>query len=201
VTDSASILLLYHSRHGAVAAVAEAIAEGVESVDGACARLRRVPEVSPRSERVDDPVPVSGPPYAELDELASCDGLLLGSPSYFGSMASPLKHFIDQTSPLWLSGALIGKPAGVFTSASSLHGGHESVLLEMIKPLLHHGMLIAGIPYSEPALLNTRSGCAPYGASHDDRPQGSPPSAEESACARALGRRVAELALRLKADA
>ncbi len=201
MSEAVNILLLYHSRHGAVAQLAERIAEGVESIDGTSALLRRVPEVSPQTEQSVDPVPSQGPPYAELDELAGCDGLILGSPSYFGSMASPLKHFIDQTSPLWLSGALIGKPAGVFTSASSLHGGHESVLLEMIKPLLHHGMLIAGIPYSEPALLNTRSGCAPYGASHDDHPQGSPPSAEESACARALGRRVAELALRLKASA
>lgn len=196
---SARILLVYHSRHGAVAALAERIAEGVESMDGASAVLRRVPEVSPTTEQTEDAIPSSGPPYARVEDLANCDGLILGSPSYFGSIAAPLKHFIDQTSPLWLSGALIGKPAGVFTSASSLHGGHEAVLLEMIKPLLHHGMVVAGIPYSESALLNTRSGCAPYGASHDDHPQGAPLSDEETACARTLGRRIAQLALRLGA--
>ena len=201
MSGSVRILVLYHSRHGAIAGLAERIAEGVESCAAAEALLRRVPEVSPQSEQTAEAIPAEGPPYATLDELAGCDGLLLGSPSYFGGMASPMKYFIDQTSPLWLSGALIGKPAGVFTSASSLHGGHESVLLEMMKPLLHHGMLIAGIPYSEPALLNTRSGCAPYGASHDDHPQGVAVSEDEAACARALGRRVADLALRLKSGA
>jgi len=200
LADEARILLLYYSRHGSVAALAERIAEGVESVSGALALLRRVPEVSPRTEQSDDPLPISGPPYAEPDELSACDGLILGSPAYFGSMASPLKHFLEQTSPLWLSGALIDKPAAVFTSASSLHGGHESVLLGMIKPLLHHGMLIAGLPYSEPAVVNTRSGCTPYGASHHDHPQGAPLSEDEVRCARALGRRVAKLALRLKSS-
>ena len=194
------ILLVYYSRHGSVARLAEHLAEGVESVDGAEARLRRVPEVSPLTEQSEEAIPASGPPYATTGDLSDCDGLLLGSPSYFGSMAAPLKHFLDQTSPLWLSGALIGKPAAVFTSASSLHGGHESVLLEMMKPLLHHGMLIAGLPYSEPALLNTRSGCTPYGASHDDHPQGAAINKDEQACAHALGQRLARLAASLKAD-
>ncbi len=196
--EDLNILLVYHSRHGAVARLAERIAEGVESVDGVSALLRRVPEVSPNNEQTEATVPEAGPPYAEPEELSACDGLILGSPSYFGSMASPLKHFIDRTSTLWLAGALIGKPAAVFTSASSLHGGHESVLLEMIKPLLHHGMVIAGIPYSEAALTRTRSGCTPYGASHDDQTPGAPLSEEETACAYSLGRRVAELAQRLK---
>ncbi len=200
MTTPVRILLLYYSRHGSVARLAERLAEGVESVDGAEALLRRVPEVSPLTEQSEDSIPASGPPYASSEDLSGCDGLLLGSPSYFGNMAAPLKHFLDQTTPLWLSGALIGKPAAVFTSASSLHGGHESVLLEMIKPLLHHGMVIAGIPYSEPSLHSTRSGCTPYGASHDDHPQGAAISKDERSCARTLGQRVARLAARLKYD-
>jgi len=194
------ILVLYYSRYGATAELARNIAHGVEEVSGVQARLRTVPEVSAVCEAVADTVPEQGPPYATLDDLRECSGLALGSPTRFGNMAAPLKYFLDGTSPLWLSGALIGKPAALFTSSSSLHGGQESTLLSMMLPLLHHGMLILGLPYSEIELLHTQSGGTPYGASHhggvdNDRPI----THEEKQLAIALGRRLAVTARQLEA--
>ena len=195
---SIEILVLYYSRHGATAEMATYIARGVEERDGATARLRTVPAVSTVCEAVEDDIPSAGPPYAEMDDLADCQGLILGSPTRFGNMAAPMKYFIDQTSNLWLAGKMAGKPAAVFTSTSSLHGGQETTLLSMMLPLLHHGMLITGLPYSEPALLKTTTGGTPYGASHlagiDSR---NPLSNDEIDLCRALGRRVADIALRL----
>ena len=197
---SAEILILYYSRKGSTAALARHVARGVESVAGAQARLRTVPPVAPVTQVAAAPVPDSGAPYCELDDLKHCAGLVLGSPTRFGNMAAPLKAFIDSTSGLWLSGALSGKPAGVFTSTSTQHGGQESTLLSMMLPLLHHGMLIVGIPYTEAALSTTTAGGTPYGASHvagSDAPRA--PQAEERALAEALGRRVALAALKLRA--
>jgi NAD(P)H dehydrogenase (quinone) len=162
----AEVLILYYSRHGATAEMARLIARGVEEVSGVTARLRTVPEVSPVCEAMEDSIPAQGAPYVSTTDLAECDGLILGSPTRFGNMAAPMKHFLDTTSSLWMGGKLIGKPACVFTSTSSLHGGQESTLLSMMLPLLHHGMLLMGIPYSETALLHTQSGGTPYGASH-----------------------------------
>ncbi len=194
----AEILVLYYSRHGATAAMAQQIARGVEEVSGAQARLRTVPAVSNVCEAVEDDIPASGPPYADHDDLRECTGLILGSPTRFGNMASAMKYFIDSTSDVWLSGALAGKPAGVFTSTSSLHGGQESTLLSMMLPLLHHGMLISGLPYSETDLMHTTTGGTPYGASHvagaDNK---NPLSEEEKRLCKALGRRVAEVAVKL----
>ncbi len=197
---SAEILVLYYSTHGATAELARQVCRGVESVAGAQARLRTVPAVSAENERPVVQVPEHGAPFATHDELANCDGLLLGSPTRFGNMAAGLKYFLDGSSALWASGALIGKPAGVFTGSSSLHGGQETTLLTLMLPLLHHGMLIVGVPYSESALARTRSGGTPYGASHFT-PYGQTPSLteDEQAIARAHGRRVAEIALVLKA--
>ena len=191
------ILVVYYSKHGSVARMAEEIGLGVDAVAQCEAVLRCLPPVSATSEQLEPAVPASGPPFARIDELEECAGLLLGSPGYFGNMAAPLKHFLDQTSALWLGGAMIGKPAGVFTATSSLHGGQETVLTSMMLPLLHHGMLVTGIPYSEPALNQTRSGGTPYGASHVAGQQGQPLSEHEQSACRALGKRVAELALRL----
>lgn len=191
------ILLVYYSRHGSVSSMAQQIALGVEAVSDCDAKIRCVPEVSAATEKTKPTVPVSGPPYATLEELKTCDGLIIGSPSYFGNMAAPLKYFLDQSSQIWLSGNMIGKPAGLFTSTSSLHGGQESVLLSMMIPLLHHGMLICGIPYSEPALLQTQSGGTPYGASHVSGSDGQALTEHETAVCRALGRRVAELTTKL----
>jgi len=194
------ILVLYYSRHGATAEMARQVARGVESVPGMAARLRTVPEVSAVAEAVAEAVPEHGAPYAQADDLTECAGLALGSPTRFGNMAAPLKYFLDTTSPLWLSGALIGKPAGVFTSTSSLHGGQETTLLSMMLPLLHHGMLIAGLPYSEPELLTTRTGGTPYGPSHVAGADGQAPLAEEERkLCRALGRRLAQTARALAA--
>ncbi len=194
----AEILILYYSRHGATAAMAQQIARGVEEVSGAQARLRTVPAVSTVCEAVEDDIPTSGPPYASHDDLRECAGLILGSPTRFGNMASAMKYFIDSTSDVWLSGALSGKPAGVFTSTSSLHGGQESTLLSMMLPLLHHGMLICGLPYSETDLMHTSTGGTPYGASHlagiDNK---NPLSEEEKRLCKALGRRVAEVVVKL----
>jgi len=193
------ILVLYYSRHGATAELARQVARGVESVPGMGARIRTVPEVSPVCEAVEDEIPAEGPPYASLEDLKTCAGLALGSPTRFGNMAAPLKHFIDSTSPLWLEGVLIGKPAGVFTSTSSLHGGQETTLIGMMLPLLHHGMLIVGVPYSETALLTTRTGGTPYGPSHFAGPDNDlPVSEDEAAVCRALGRRLADTARRLE---
>ena len=193
-----NVLVLFYSHHGSVAAMAHQIARGVESVAGCDAIIRSVAPVSAACEAVASPVPADGPPYATLDELQNCDGLALGSPTRFGNMAAALKYFLDGSSNLWLNGALSGKPAGVFTSTSSLHGGQESTLLSMMLPLLHHGMLMVGLPYSEPGLLQTSGGGTPYGPSHhagsDNARQ---PDDIEMALCRALGRRLAELAVKL----
>ncbi|MCL5802006.1 MAG: NAD(P)H:quinone oxidoreductase, partial [Gammaproteobacteria bacterium] len=162
----ADILILFYSRYGSVAQMAQHIAHGVETVSGMHARIRTVPAVSTVCEAVEDDIPASGPPYATLDDLRECAGLALGSPTRFGNMAAALKYFLDGTSSLWLSGALVGKPAAVFTSTASLHGGQETTLVSMMLPLLHHGMLILGTPYSEPDLTTTHSGGTPYGPSH-----------------------------------
>ena len=192
------ILVLYYSRTGATAELARQACRGIESVAGAAARLRTVPAVTAESEHPVRPVPATGAPYATLEDLRSCAGLLLGSPTRFGNMAAPLKYFLDGTSGLWLSGALNGKPAGVFTSTQTQHGGQESTLLSMMLPLLHHGMYLVGLPYSEPALHRTRSGGTPYGASHVSDGESEPLlSGEEKERAQALGRRVAALAVRL----
>ncbi len=192
------VLVLYYSRHGSVAALAAQIARGVNAVPGAAARLRTVPPVTAQTAERLPAVPASGPPYATLRDLEECAGLLLGSPTRFGGMAAPLKHFLDGSSSSWLSGSLSGKPAGVFTSSSSLHGGQESTLLSMALPLLHHGMLLVGVPYTEEALSTTRDGGGPYGASHlAPDPAQTLLSAEETRIATHLGRRVAAIALRL----
>jgi NAD(P)H dehydrogenase (quinone) len=189
------ILVLYYSRHGATAAMAQQVARGVERVPGLAARLRTVPAVSADCEQSADEIPADGPLYCEPDDLRNCAGLVMGSPTRFGNMAAPLKYFLDQTFSLWLSGALIDKPAGVFTSTSSLHGGQESTLLSMLLPLLHHGMVVAGLPYSEAGLMNTTSGGTPYGASHWAGPDNNRPLDEaEAALCRALGARIARLA-------
>ncbi|MCH8543682.1 MAG: NAD(P)H:quinone oxidoreductase [Alcanivorax sp.] len=191
------VLVLYYSRTGSIARLAREIAHGCEKA-GMAARLRTVPPVSPVSEATAPAVPDDGAPYCTEADFAGCSALALGSPTRFGNMAAPLKYFIDQTSEQWMAGALIGKPAAVFTSTSSLHGGQESTLLSMMLPLLHHGMLITGIPYSEKSLLQTERGGTPYGASHmagtDNVTQ---PDAHETALARALGERLARLAITL----
>ena len=187
-------LIAYYSRHGSVAKLAAEIAEGVESETESEAILRCVPDVSANTEQTMAIIPDSGPPYASLNDLKNCDALIIGSPAYFGNMAAALKYFLDQSTPLWLSGTLIGKPAGVFTSSSSMHGGQESVLLNMMLPLLHRGMLITGIPYSESSIHNTRSGGSPYGASHVSSDDNSELSTDEIASARAMGKRIAQLA-------
>ena len=191
------ILIVYYSRHGSVARMAEQIALGVDSEPGCEARLRSLPPVSATSEQSDAAIPEAGAPYASSNDLQDCAGLILGSPGYFGNMAAPLKYFLDQTSALWLSGAMIGKPAGVFTATASQHGGQETVLTSMMLPLLHHGMLVCGIPYSEPALNRTRTGGTPYGASHVAGSDGSELSDDEIAACRTLGSRVASLAGKL----
>ena len=192
------ILVLYYSRHGSVADMARYIARGVESVDKVEALIRTVPPVSTVCEATEDSIPDSGAPYASIDELKQCDGLALGSPGRFGNMAAPLKYFLEQTSALWLSGALSGKPAGVFTSTSSLHGGQESTLLSMMTPLLHHGMLISGLPYSEADLISTQSGGTPYGPSHVSGSDSKKPlTEEEQRLCFALGKRLAGLAVKL----
>lgn len=195
------VLVLYYSRHGSVATMAEYVARGVEQVSGISARLRTVPAVSTTTEAVEDDIPQDGPLYCSLEDLSQCSGLVLGSPTRFGNMAAPLKYFIDGTSDLWMSGALIDKPAGVFTSTSSMHGGQESTLLSMVLPLIHHGMVWAGVPYGEAGLMQTQSGGTPYGPSHwagvsNDRAL----DETEAGLATALGRRVARLALALKSD-
>jgi NAD(P)H dehydrogenase (quinone) len=194
----AEILVLYYSRNGATAELARQIARGVESVAGTRARLRTVPAVSPNTDATEPPVPTDGPPYATHDDLRECDGLVLGSPTRFGNMAAPLKYFLDGTSALWLNGSLDRKPAGVFTSTGSMHGGQESTLLSMMLPLLHHGMYLVGLPFTAEGLNRTRTGGTPYGASHlADKPAagGIRLSDDERELAQQLGRRVAELAV------
>ncbi|MEO6696509.1 MAG: NAD(P)H:quinone oxidoreductase [Gammaproteobacteria bacterium] len=196
----ADILIVYYSRYGGVAQMAQHIARGVEEVAGMQARVRTVPEVSTTCEATQDNIPPSGPPYATLDDLRECAGLALGSPTRFGNMAAALKYFLDGTSSLWLSGALIGKPAAVFTSTASMHGGQETTLLSMMLPLLHHGMLLMGVPYSEPDLTGTKSGGTPYGPSHLAGTDSKLPiTDEEKRLCRALGKRLAETASRLSA--
>jgi len=193
-----NILVLYYSRHGKTAEMAKLIARGVESVQGVEAILRTVPEVSANCETIEPSVPTDGAPYVSLNELEQTDGLALGSPSYFGNMAASLKYFLDKTSGQWLSGALVDKPASVFTSSSSFHGGQESTLLSMMIPLLHHGMIISGLPYTEAELLTTKTGGTPYGASHiagaDNHHR---LSTEERALCKALGKRLAKLTNKL----
>jgi NAD(P)H dehydrogenase (quinone) len=192
------ILVLYYSRGGSVARLARHIARGIEEVPGMAARLRTVPPVATTTTLASPPEPDEGAPYVGKHDLAECAGLLLGSPTRFGNMAAPLKHFLDTTGAEWASGTLAGKPGAVFTSSASMHGGQESTLLTMLLPLLHHGMVVAGLPYSEPDLSSTREGGTPYGASHVAGPQDDPePSPAEQRLARALGRRVAMLAARL----
>ncbi|MEY2776888.1 MAG: NAD(P)H:quinone oxidoreductase [Pseudomonadota bacterium] len=194
------ILITYYSRHGATRALAEAIAQGVESLPEAEALLRTVPAVSTNTEATEPAIPDDGPPYADAHDLAACDGLILGSPTRFGNMAAAMKYFVDGTLNTWISGGLVGKPAAVFTSTGSLHGGQEATLLSMMLPLLHHGMVIVGLPYSEPQLASTQSGGTPYGASHWAGSDGARAVDEhERALAHALGRRVAQVALALKA--
>jgi len=193
------ILVLYYSRQGSTAALARQVCRGVETVPGMQARLRTVAPVATTTERLDPSVPDEGPPYATHDDLVQCCGLVLGSPTRFGNMAAPVKFFLDGTSALWLSGALVGKPAAVFTSTQTLHGGQESTLLSMMIPLLHHGMYLVGLPYSERGLTDTRSGGTPYGASHVAALSGHGELSEiERELARALGARVAALSRRLE---
>jgi NAD(P)H dehydrogenase (quinone) len=193
------ILVLYYSRGGSVARLARQIARGIGEVDGMQARLRSVPPVAPVTEVASAPEPEDGAPYVVKQDLSECAGLLVGSPTRFGNMAAPMKHFIDSLGSEWASGTLVGKPAGAFTSTATMHGGQESTLLTMLLPLLHHGCVIAGIPFTEAALNTTRSGGTPYGASHvagaHDQPE---PTEEEAQLARALGKRIAQLASRLQ---
>ena len=193
------ILILYYSRQGNVAEMARLIARGVESVDNCEAVLRTVPAVSPNHDNTASSIPDSGAPYVSLDDMKDCDGLALGSPTRFGNMAAPMKYFLDTTGDLWFSGAMINKPAAVFTSTSSMHGGQESTLLTMMLPLLHHGMVIAGLPYSETDLLTSKTGGTPYGPSHlagQDSDQDI--SDEEKRLCQAIGKRLALLADKIK---
>lgn len=194
-----TILILYYSRDGSVERLANLIARGVNQVDGCEARLRRVPAVSPVTEAVESDIPSQGDPYATLSDLEQCGGLALGSPTRFGNMATALKHFIDSTTEVWFSGKLAGKPAAVFTSTGSMHGGQESTLLSMMTPLLHHGMVIVGIPFTETSMTHTLSGGTPYGASHVAGPTNDlPVTKEEEKSCLALGRRLARAAKALK---
>lgn len=192
------ILILYYSQGGAVRSMAQLIARGIESVPGAKARIRTVPKVSANCEATEPDIPSTGDPYAELKDLEECIGLALGSPTRFGNMAAPMKYFLDGTTSLWLKGAMVDKPAAVFTSSGSMHGGNETTLLTMMLPLMHHGMIMVGLPYSEPALSSTTAGGTPYGASHiggamDDRAI----TEDEKKLCIALGKRLAQTALKL----
>ena len=191
------VLVLYYTRYGATAKMAQHVARGVEHITGMEARLRTVPAVSPTCEAVDDSIPPEGPPYATLDDLKNCAGLAVGSPTRFGNMAAPLKYFLDGTSSLWQAGALIGKPAGCFTSTASLHGGQESTILSMMLPLFHHGAILVGLPYSETDLFTTTTGGTPYGPSHLSGQDSQRPlsEAEKNLCL-AFGKRIADIALK-----
>lgn len=191
------ILILYYSRYGSTTEMANLVARGVEEVPGATAKIRTVPEISTVTEATAEPVPETGAPYATLDDLKNCDGLAMGSPTHFGNMAAPMKYFLDNTSALWFSGDLAGKPAGVFTSTSSMHGGQEATLLTMLLPLLHHGMILVGIPSQESALSKTTSGGTPYGPSRHTGGQEGITEDENKLC-RAFGARLAKVALALK---
>lgn len=195
------ILVLYYSRTGAVAKLSRQVARGIESVDGAEARIRTVAPISTVCEATSPGIPETGDPYVREEDLVECQGLALGSPTRFGNMAAPLKYFIDQTGALWLKGALAGKPASVFTASTSLHGGQESTLLSMMIPLLHHGMVLVGMPYTHPGLANTRGGGSPYGAGHHTGADNNRPADEiEQSIARALGARLARIALKLSRE-
>lgn len=193
------ILVLYYSRFGATALMAQEVARGITSTSRVEARIRTVPPITTTLEKKDNPVPDSGPPYVTLDDLQNCSGLALGSPTRFGNMAAPMKHFIDTTSGLWMSGSLINKPAGVFTSTASLHGGQETTLISMMLPLIHQGMIIVGVPYSEFALNTTTHGGTPYGPSHYAGSQSDLPlTDDEKSVCRTLGKRLAEIGLSLQ---
>ncbi|MFZ6849409.1 NAD(P)H:quinone oxidoreductase [Undibacterium sp. RuRC25W] len=197
-TSSLTILVLFYSRHGSTQKMAEFIAQGIESVPRCDARLRTVPAVSTTVEAVESDIPTDGAPYVELADLKECAGLALGSPTRFGNMAAAMKYFLDGTAADWLSGTLTGKPASVFTSTGSLHGGQESTLLTMMLPLLHHGMLLVGLPYGQPELMTTTTGGSPYGATHWSGLDGKNPVSDDSRkLAIALGKRLAETALKL----
>ena len=192
------ILVLYYSRYGAVKSMAQHITRGIESIPGCEAIIRTVPPVAPRTEVAEPPIPENGAPYATLDDLRDCDGLALGSPTRFGNMAAPMKHFIDTTSSLWLSGSLVNKPAAVFSSTGSLHGGNETTLLSMMLPLFHLGFILLGIPYTEADLNTTLSGGTPYGASHFAGTDGkNVVTDEEQRLCFAMGKRLAEIAIKL----
>lgn len=197
--DLPYILVLYYSRYGATAEMARLIGRGIEQIEGIESRIRTVPAVSANTEATEPAIPEDGAIYCQHDDLQHCHGLILGSPTRFGNMAAPLKHFLDTTGGLWVSGALIDKPGAVFTSTSSLHGGQESTLLSMVNPLLHHGMIICGIPYSEPELNTTTTGGTPYGPSHLAGPDSKKAiSEDEKALCQALGKRVAGIALKMQ---
>ncbi len=192
------ILVLYYSRSGAVAQLAQLIARGVAHVDGVEARMRTVPPVSATCEAVEQSIPDTGAPYATLDDLRDCSGLALGSPTRFGNMAAPMKYFLDSTSSLWLAGSLVDKPACVFSSSASMHGGQETTLTSMMLPLLHHGMMMVGLPYTEPALNTTQTGGTPYGVTHVSGVNNDHPiSKDEAVLAKRLGQRLATIALKL----
>ncbi len=192
------ILILYYSKQGSTRLLAEEAAYGIELSGKHQAMLRTVPDISADNEKISSVIPDAGSPYVSLDDFNNADGLLLGSPAYFGNMCAQLKYFLDQTSSSWLAGKMIGKPAAVFTSSSSLHGGQESVLLNMILPLLHHGMIISGVPYSEPSLHSTITGGSPYGATHYASHETNELSSDEINIMRSLGKRIADLSYRLK---
>lgn len=198
MTEPVSILVLYYSRSGSTAALARHVARGVENA-GAVARVRTVPPVSATSEAVAPPIPDDGPPYATVEDLTDCQGLVLGSPTRFGNMAAPLKYFLDGTSALWLSGGMVDKPAGVFTTSSSNHGGQETTLISMVVPLIHHGMVWVGVPYTEGALFETRTGGSPYGATRVTADWNPELSDDEARVAFVLGERVARIGSRLAA--
>ena len=194
----ADILVLYYSRKGATEALAREVCNGVDAVPGMSSRLRTVPRISAVTAAAEDSVPESGPPYATPSDLVECAGIIMGSPTNFGNMSASLKHFLDGTVSEWFKGSAVGKPAGVFASTSSLHGGQETTLITMALPLLHHGMLLVGLPYTEPELTTTTTGGTPYGATHVSWNRNPDPlSDDEKKLARALGRRVAEVASRL----
>jgi NAD(P)H dehydrogenase (quinone) len=192
------VLVLYYSRYGATARMAEHVARGIETITNMAARIRTVPAVSPVTEATENPVPANGPPYATLDDLKNCAGMAIGSPTRFGNMAAPLKYFLDTTSGLWQAGALINKPVGFFTSTASLHGGQETTLISMMFPFLHHGAIIVGVPYSETELFTTKSGGTPYGPSHlAGEKSNLPLTSEEERICHALGKRIATLSNQL----
>lgn len=194
------ILILYYSRQGATAAMANEIAKGITTLRSIAVKIRTVPAISANSEQTESDIPESGHLYCELDDLRYCSGLILGSPTRFGNMAAPLKYFLDQTSSLWLSGDLIDKPAAVFTSTSSLHGGQETTLVSMMLPLLHHGMMLLGVPYAEPALHTTHSGGTPYGPSHWAQHENITLTKEEKQICQNLGKRVAHTCIKLRKE-